>query len=64
VVRPARPRAGAAWRTKQSLLATNHALKSPSRRAGDQSDEKNVIVRGALLFDQLADALDDRFGVA
>jgi putative ABC transport system substrate-binding protein len=48
VVRPARPRAGAAWRTKQSLLATNHALKSPSRRAGDQSDEKNVIVRGAL----------------
>jgi ABC-type xylose transport system substrate-binding protein len=48
VVRPARPQAGAAWRTKQSLLATNHALKSPSRRAGDQSDEKNVIVRGAL----------------
>jgi hypothetical protein len=48
-VRPARPQAGAAWRTKQSLLATNHALKSPSRRAGDQSDEKNVIVRGALL---------------
>jgi hypothetical protein len=47
-VRPARPQAGAAWRTKQSLLATNHALKSPSRRAGDQSDEKNVIVRGAL----------------
>jgi molybdate transport repressor ModE-like protein len=34
--------------TTLAPLATNHALKSPSRRAGDQSDEKNVIVRGAL----------------
>jgi hypothetical protein len=49
-VRPARPKAGA-WRTKQSLLTTNYELKSPSRRAGDQSDEKNVIVRGALMRD-------------
>jgi hypothetical protein len=57
VVRPARPQAGAAWRTKQSLLATNHALKSPSRRAGDQSDEKNVIVRGALKKEPYHDAI-------
>jgi hypothetical protein len=47
VVRPARPQAGAR-RTKQSLLTTNYALKSPSWRAGDQSDEGIVIVRGAL----------------
>jgi hypothetical protein len=30
------------------IFTTNHALKSPSRRAGDQSNEENVIVRGAL----------------
>ena len=46
-MRPARPQAGAR-RTKQSLLTTNYEPKSPSRRAGDQSDEKLVIVRGAL----------------
>jgi IS5 family transposase len=43
---PGAPYAGA-WHTKQSLLTTNYDLKSPSRRAGDQFDEKIVIVRGA-----------------
>ena len=38
-----------ARRTKQSLLTTNYEPKSPLRRAGDRSDEKLVIVRGALL---------------
>jgi hypothetical protein len=36
------------WPTKHSLLTTNYEPKSPSRRAGDRSDEKIVIVRGAL----------------
>jgi IS5 family transposase len=35
---------------KLSLLTTNYEPKSPSRRAGDRSGEKIVIVRGALLF--------------
>ena len=35
------------WPTKHSLLTTNYEPKSPSRRAGDRSDEKIVIVRGA-----------------
>jgi hypothetical protein len=38
------------WPTKHSLLMTNYEPKSPSRRAGDRSDEKNVIVRGALIL--------------
>ena len=37
-----------AWPTKHGLLTTNYEPKSPSRRASDQSDEKIVIVRGAL----------------
>ena len=37
-----------AWPTKHRLLTTNYEPKSPSRRASDQSDEKIVIVRGAL----------------
>jgi hypothetical protein len=41
-VRPARPQAGA-WRTKRSSLTTNYEPKSPSRRAGDQSDEKSSL---------------------
>ena len=44
---PGAPHAGA-WRTKRSILTTNYEPKSPSRRTGDQSDEKLVIVRGAL----------------
>jgi CRP-like cAMP-binding protein len=44
---PGASRAGARH-TKDSLLTTNYAPKSPSRRAADQSDEKIVIVRGAL----------------
>jgi hypothetical protein len=44
---PGASQAGA-WRTKHSLLTTNYEPKSPSRRAGDQSDEKIVIARGAL----------------
>jgi hypothetical protein len=43
---PGAPHAGA-WRTKRSILTTNYEPKSPSRRTGDQSDEKLVIVRGA-----------------
>ena len=39
-----------AWPTKHSLLTTNYEPKSPSRRANDRSDEKIVIVRGALLL--------------
>src|SRR5579864_383194 len=35
------------WPTKHSLLTTNYEPKSPSRRAGERSDEKIVIVRGA-----------------
>ena len=35
-------------RPNHSLLTTNYEPKSPSRRAGDRSDEKTVIVRGAL----------------
>jgi acetyltransferase-like isoleucine patch superfamily enzyme len=38
-----------AWRTKYSLLTTNYEPKSPVGRAGDRSDEKTVIVRGALM---------------
>jgi hypothetical protein len=34
--------------SKHWLLTTNYEPKSPSRRADDQSDEKIVIVRGAL----------------
>jgi hypothetical protein len=41
-----------AWRTKHSLLMTNYEPNSPSRRAGDRSDEKLVIVRGALKGDK------------
>ena len=44
---PGASQAGA-WRTKHSLLTTNYATKSPSRRACDRSDEKLLIVRGAL----------------
>jgi hypothetical protein len=44
---PGASQAGA-WPTKHSLLTTNYEPKSPSRRASDQSDEKIVIVRGAL----------------
>ena len=44
---PGASQAGA-WHTKHSLLTTNYEPKSPSRRASDQSDEKIVIVRGAL----------------
>jgi hypothetical protein len=44
---PGASRAGA-WPTKHSLLTTNYEPKSPYRRASDRSDEKIVIVRGAL----------------
>jgi hypothetical protein len=44
---PARPKR-APGATKHRLLTTNNEPKSPSRRAGDQSNEKIVIVRGAL----------------
>ena len=44
---PGASQAGA-WPTKHSLLMPNYEPKSPSRRAGDRSDEKIVIVRGAL----------------
>jgi hypothetical protein len=37
-----------ACRTKHYILTTNYEPKSQSRRAGDQFDEKIVIVRGAL----------------
>jgi hypothetical protein len=43
---PGVPHAGA-WRTKRRIFTTNYGPKSPSRRAGDQSDGKIVIVRGA-----------------
>ena len=39
-----------AWRTKDCLLTTNYEPKSASRRPGDRSDEKLVIVRGALKY--------------
>ena len=47
---PGASKAGA-WPTKHSLLTTNYEPKSPSRRAGDRSDEKIVIVRGALYYE-------------
>ena len=47
---PGASQAGA-WPTKHSLLTTNYEPKSPSRRASDRSDEKIVIVRGALYSD-------------
>ena len=46
---PGASQAGA-WPTKHSLLTTNYEPKSPSRRASDRSNEKIVIVRGALEF--------------
>ena len=44
-------------RTKRRIFTTNYGPKSPSRRAGDQSDEKLVIVRGALEYDRQAQVL-------
>jgi hypothetical protein len=41
------PHAGA-WRTKRRIFTTNYEPKSPVRHASDRSDEKTVIVRGAL----------------
>src|SRR5271166_5955229 len=49
VVCPARPKRAPGVPSK-SLLTTNHEFTSPSRRAGDQSDEKLVIVQGAQLI--------------
>ena len=43
---PGASQAGA-WRTKRSLLTTNYAPKSPSRRVSGRSNEKLAIVRGA-----------------
>ena len=37
-----------AWCTKHGLFTTNYEPRSPSCRDGEQSDEKLVIVRGAL----------------
>ena len=44
---PAVAQAGA-WRTKRRIFTTNYEPKSPVRHASDRSDEKTVIVRGAL----------------
>ena len=44
---PGVPHAGA-WRTKRRIFTTNYEPKSPVRHASDRSDEKTVIVRGAL----------------
>jgi len=44
---PGASQAGA-WCTKHSLFTTNYEQKLPSCRDGEQSDEKIVIVRGAL----------------
>jgi hypothetical protein len=43
------PHAGA-WRTKRRIFTTNYEPKSPVRHASDRSDEKTVIVRGALMI--------------
>jgi hypothetical protein len=49
---PGAPHAGA-WRTKRRIFTTNYEPKSPVRHASDRSDEKTVIVRGALMRAQV-----------
>ena len=49
---PGVPHAGA-WRTKRRIFTTNYEPKSPVRHASDRSDEKTVIVRGALETEEL-----------